>query len=142
VLDGLRGYGPSSPGIDRREAIVLEAKDVAPPAVGQDQGADRASDDADVSLIPRIIPYGGFSPVRLEGWPIRWGLPETGRLKPAPGMRRFPLSLRPSFVHRLASPSAVAGYAAGVEPSSANDRDSPVAFRAAALHCLRLRALG
>ena len=27
----------------------------------------------------------------------------AGRLKPAPGIRRFPLSLRPSFVHRLAS---------------------------------------
>ncbi len=38
-----------------------------PPAVGWDQGADRASNDADVSLIPPIIPYGGFSPVRLKG---------------------------------------------------------------------------
>ena len=28
-------------------------------------------------MIPPIIPYGGFSPVRLEGWPIRWGLPEA-----------------------------------------------------------------
>jgi hypothetical protein len=27
----------------------------------------------------------------------------AGRLKPAPGIRRFPLSLPPSFVHRLAS---------------------------------------
>jgi hypothetical protein len=26
---------------------------------------------------PPIIPYGGFSPVRLEGWPFRRGLPET-----------------------------------------------------------------
>ncbi|HJY93144.1 MAG TPA: hypothetical protein VJ255_22860, partial [Candidatus Acidoferrum sp.] len=30
--------------------------------------------DADVSTIPPIIPYGGFSPVRLEGWHIRQGL--------------------------------------------------------------------
>src|SRR5208337_498229 len=37
------------------------------PSVGWDQGADRASNDADVSLIPPIIPYGGFSPVRLKG---------------------------------------------------------------------------
>ena len=29
----------------------------------------------DVSSIPPIIPYGGFSPVRLEGWLIRRRLP-------------------------------------------------------------------
>src|SRR6516165_4516343 len=46
-------------------------------AVGWDRGADRASNDADVSSIPPIIPYGGFSPVRLEGWPFRRGLPNT-----------------------------------------------------------------
>src|SRR5258707_11824052 len=45
--------------------------------VGWDRGADRASNDADVSSIPPIIPYGGFSPVRLEGWPFRRGLPNT-----------------------------------------------------------------
>jgi len=34
-----------------------------------DRGADRASNDADVSSIPAIIPYGGFSPIRLgEDW--------------------------------------------------------------------------
>src|SRR5215813_13609026 len=26
---------------------------------------------------PPIIPYGGFSPVRLEGWPFRRSLPNT-----------------------------------------------------------------
>jgi hypothetical protein len=31
----------------------------------------RASNDADVSTTSPIIPYGGFSPVRLEGWPFR-----------------------------------------------------------------------
>ena len=36
--------------------------------VGWDRGAERASNDADVSSILPIIPYGGFSPVRLEGW--------------------------------------------------------------------------
>jgi hypothetical protein len=46
-------------------------------SVGDDRGADRASNDADVSSIPPIIPYGGFSPVRLEGWPFRRGLPNT-----------------------------------------------------------------
>src|SRR6266705_5768658 len=44
-------------------------------SVGWDRGADRASHDADVSSIPPIIPYGGFSPVRLEGWRIRRDLP-------------------------------------------------------------------
>jgi len=45
--------------------------------VGWDRGADRASNDADVSSILPIIPYGGFSPVRLEGWHIRRDLPEA-----------------------------------------------------------------
>src|ERR1035441_1959843 len=45
--------------------------------VGWDRGADRASNDADVSSIPPIIPYGWFSPVRLEGWHIRGDLPGT-----------------------------------------------------------------
>src|SRR5215510_16371771 len=47
--------------------------------VGWDRGADRASNDADVSSIPPIIPYGEFSPVRLEGWPFRRSLPNTSR---------------------------------------------------------------
>ena len=37
-------------------------------SVGWGRGADRASNDADVSSTLPIIPYGGFSPVRLEGW--------------------------------------------------------------------------
>jgi hypothetical protein len=45
--------------------------------VGWDRGADRTSNDADVSSILPIIPYGGFSPVRLEGGHIRRDLPET-----------------------------------------------------------------
>jgi hypothetical protein len=57
-----------------------------PPAVGWDRGADRASNDADVSSIPPIIPYGGFSPVRLEGWPVRRDLPSSS----------FSLSLLPA----------------------------------------------
>ena len=36
--------------------------------VGWDRGADRASNDADVSSILPIIPYGGLSQVRLDGW--------------------------------------------------------------------------
>src|SRR6516165_4065454 len=46
-------------------------------AVGWDRGADRASNDADVSSIPPIIPYGGFSPVRLEGWRFGRRLPNA-----------------------------------------------------------------
>ena len=43
--------------------------------VGWDRGADRASNDADVSSTLPIIPYGGFSPVRLEGWLSKRCLP-------------------------------------------------------------------
>ena len=44
--------------------------------VGLSDGANRASNDADVSIAPPKIPYGGFSPVRLQGWRFRQGLPE------------------------------------------------------------------
>ena len=67
-------------------------------AVGWDRGADRASNDADVSSIPPKIPYGGFSPVRLQGWHIRRDLPGTSfslSLLPAYTARR-PVCLRPS----------------------------------------------
>src|SRR6516165_4639764 len=45
-------------------------------ANGSRVGSRRGSgfDDADVSSILPIIPYGGFSPVRLEGWLSRRGL--------------------------------------------------------------------
>src|SRR5271167_3335416 len=46
------------------------------PVVGKGDGADRASNDADVSIVPPKIPYGGFSPVRLQGRLIGRGLPE------------------------------------------------------------------
>ena len=35
------------------------------------------TNDADVSTIPPIIPYGGFSPVRLKGWHFRQRLPRA-----------------------------------------------------------------
>src|SRR3954463_10250960 len=79
--------------------------------VGYDRGADRASNDADVSSIPPLIPYGGFSPVRLEGWPVRRGLPGRQRLKPAPGMRLLTPGLPSPFVHLRVG--AVAPYCAG-----------------------------
>ena len=36
--------------------------------VGSERGADRASNDADISSILPIISYGAFCLVRLEGW--------------------------------------------------------------------------
>src|SRR3954453_5482884 len=45
-----------------------------------------------------IIPYGGFSPVRLEGWPIRRGLPGSSEAlafsRHAPADGRFAVALR------------------------------------------------
>ena len=35
----------------------------------------RTSNDAEVSIVPPKIPYGGFSPGRLQGWPVRRCLP-------------------------------------------------------------------
>ena len=49
---------------------------------GRTVARNRASIDAAVSTVPPIIPYGGFSPVRLEGWhlqAIRQRLP-SGRV--------------------------------------------------------------
>src|ERR1700720_426495 len=67
-------------------------------AVGWDRGADRASNDVDVSSILPIIPYGGFSPVRLEGWHIRAELPEAlislSLLPACADRRRFVFALR------------------------------------------------
>src|SRR6202048_2140915 len=43
--------------------------------VGWDRGADRASNDADVSSTLPIMPYGGVSPIRLGGWHVGQHLP-------------------------------------------------------------------
>ena len=62
----------------QREAEISHLAETAAPAEQESRvrlQADRASNDADVSSIPPLIPYGGFSPVRLEGWPVRRGLP-------------------------------------------------------------------
>jgi hypothetical protein len=79
----------------------------------EDRGADRASNDhdADVSSIPPIIPYGGFS---QYGW--KAGFPSGAflgdqRLKPAPGIRRPSSSLHPPFVHLVVA--SIVPYCAG-----------------------------
>ena len=59
--------------------------------VGWDDGADRASNDADVSIVLPKIPYGGFSRVRLQGRRIGGGLPWCRRIIASRG-------LHPSFV--------------------------------------------
>src|ERR1700738_2768350 len=46
-----------------------------PPQSGRVEAADRASNDADVSSTLPIIPYGGFSPIRLGGWHVGQHLP-------------------------------------------------------------------
>ena len=68
--------------------------------VGWDRGADRASNDADISSIPPIIPYGGFFPSTAGGLayqtrPSR----HVNQLKPAPGMRWPTTGLSSPFVH-------------------------------------------
>jgi len=66
--------------LDQRGTIVLRRIEISQQIdvmVGWDRGADRTSNDADVSSILPIIPYGGFSPVRLQGGHIRRDLPET-----------------------------------------------------------------
>ena len=83
-------------GIGHRRPVYLpgcfeEKRD----SVGWDDGADRASNDADVSIVPPKIPYGGFSPVRLQGWLV-------GRCLPARRRRLTPRGLLPPFVHPVA----------------------------------------
>src|ERR1019366_7368390 len=54
--------------------------------------------DAHFSSLPPIIPYGGFSPIRLEGWLFRRDLPSASislSLLPACADRR-PVCFRPS----------------------------------------------
>ena len=64
----------------------------------EDDGALRASNDAAVSIVPPIMPQGGFSPLRLEGWRVRRDLPDASfslSLLPACTVRRS-VCLRPS----------------------------------------------
>ena len=90
-----------SVGTDWREARAFEKranrKSVGETrrCAGWDHGANRASNDAAVSIVPPKIPYGGFSPVRLQGRYFRRGLPVDYEFFAA-------RSLPPSFVHPAA----------------------------------------
>ena len=52
---------------DVRRDLFVAVLPALPGGSGRTNGADRASNDADVSIVPPKIPYGGFSPVRLQG---------------------------------------------------------------------------
>ena len=80
---------------------------------------DRASNDADVSTTSPIIPYGGFTPVRLEGWPFRQRLPHLRRLSQHPAYlasRRFASVLRVLRGHTLRSALCQNGGPGGTPP--------------------------
>src|SRR5271165_4761026 len=80
----------------------------------------RASNDAAVSMVPPKIPYGGFSPVRLQGRCIRRGLPGCTRSSSA-------VSLPSPFVHladRVGSPFCAGERAALVHLRSSGFRHS------------------
>src|SRR5262245_8412306 len=94
--------------------------------VGWGDGADRASYDADVSITLPKIPYGGFSPVRLQGQPVRCDLPtRTVRNRE----RQLPAcsSARDSFVITLRTP----------QPSEEDQALRPSRSRASACRCAR-----
>src|SRR6516225_434727 len=73
------------------------------PQSGRVEARTRASNDAVVSSTLPIIPYGGFSPIRLEGWHLRRCLPRHRQLKTAPSIHRQIFGLRPPFVHFVAT---------------------------------------
>src|SRR5215472_17008714 len=59
----------------------------APPAVGEARGADRASNDADVSSIPLSFRTAGFPQYGWKDGVSDGAFQRVGQLKPAPGMR-------------------------------------------------------
>src|ERR1019366_1213836 len=60
---------------DRPSSITEGALEISRFSVEYGHGAKRASNDAAVSVTPSKIPYGGFSPVRLQGRHFKWRLP-------------------------------------------------------------------
>jgi hypothetical protein len=83
-----------------------------PALVGQDHGANRASNDAAVSMVPPIIRTAGFP---QYGWKVGVSgsaFPHVAQVKPAPGIRcatrRFASTLRALRGHQLV-PRSVSG---------------------------------
>src|SRR6266542_1450510 len=70
--------------LDRHSVVVFPLT-----MVEWGNGADRASNDADVSIAPSKIPYSGFSPVRFQGQRVRQDLQE-----------RVSVGLLPAFPRR------------------------------------------
>ena len=66
-------------GSNRQHRLIAVGTPVTerPPQSGRIEARTGLSNDADVSSIPPIIPYGGFSPVRLEGWRFGRRLPNA-----------------------------------------------------------------
>ena len=62
----LCAFTPPGPSLDRHSVVVFPLT-----MVEWGNGADRASNHADVSIAPSKIPYSGFSPVRLQGQHVR-----------------------------------------------------------------------
>src|SRR5438093_56089 len=62
----LCAFTPPGSSLDRHSVVVFPLT-----MVEWGNGADRASNDADVSIAPSKIPYSGFSPVRLQGQHVR-----------------------------------------------------------------------
>ena len=62
----LCAFTPPGSSLDRHSVVVFPLI-----MVEWGNGADRASNDADVSIAPSKIPYSGFSPVRLQGQYVR-----------------------------------------------------------------------
>jgi hypothetical protein len=79
-------------------------------------------------------PYGGFSPVRLEGWLVRRGLPNTSislSLLPACTVRR-PVRLRPSLSIRTIAWKAQVRLCARYRRLIARGKKTPVVTTAIA----------
>src|SRR5580704_17264137 len=96
------------------------------PAVGWGDGADRASHDVDVSITLPKIPYGGFSPVRLQGQLIKCDLPTRAMRNRERQLPACPPTREP-FVITLRTPA----------PSEEDQALSPGRSRASACRCAR-----
>ena len=73
-MSGVEVWRGGLGGAYRLPTLSSVGASLAPPCFrlsGRTVARNRASNDAAVSTVPPIIPYGGFSPVRLEGWHLQ-----------------------------------------------------------------------